>query len=248
MSIPPEKIEAILQELRVWLGEVTIQLKELQKLLGRVFHATKCCIGARLFCNRLLDGLRAAYRSGYTPITQEMKMDVFWLVAFLQQFNGVHFIRQPTIQQTLYVDSCLTAGGAAWGTAMFTALYPPSLVACQWHISQLEAFTLLLALRFWQSQLARQNIWIFCDNAATVAVMQSGRSVDPFLRACAREVWLLATLNDISLTTTHIAGVLNQTADTLSRAHLSHSAVLETRMQSKAVPLPDKFMGPPTFI
>ena len=160
------------------------------------------------------------------PITQEMKMDVFWLVAFLQQFNGVHFIRQPTIQQTLYVDSCLTAGGAAWGTAMFTAVYPPSLVACQWHISQLEAFTLLLALRFWQSQLARQNIRIFCDNTATVAVMQSGRSVDPFLLACAREVWLLATLNDISLTTTHIAGVLNQTADTLSQAHLSHSAAM----------------------
>ena len=95
MAIPREKIREILTEVTAWASEATIQLCELQKLLGRIFHVTKCCVGAPLFCNRLLDGLRVAYRQGHTPITREMHMDLFWLFTFLERFNGVHLIRDP---------------------------------------------------------------------------------------------------------------------------------------------------------
>ena len=125
MAIPRIKIVEILAEIKAWLSEDTIQLRELQKLLGRIFHATKCCVGARLFCNRLLDGLRVAYRHGHTPITTEMHMDLFWMVAFLNEFNGLHLTRDPRVTEIMYVDSCLTAGGAIWDKQMYTAVYTP---------------------------------------------------------------------------------------------------------------------------
>ena len=171
MSIPHEKIMEVLQEVRTWMSETTIQLKELQKLLGRLFHATKCCTGARLFCNRLLDGLHTAYRQGYTDFTAEMHMDLQWMSAFLTEFNGIHLIRAPAPSQQVFVDSCLTAGGAIWGNNMFTARYTKAIMDCEWHISQLEAYTLLLAIRYWQKLWARSNVTIHCDNSATVAVM-----------------------------------------------------------------------------
>ena len=68
-----------------------------------------------------------------------------------------------------------------------------------------------------------------------VAVVQSGRAVDPFMRGCAREVWLLCCLNDIDLTVMHIAGNQKQAADILSRAHLGHTvfAALEELQRVK---------------
>ena len=243
MSIPQQKIDQIREELLAWLNETVMQLKELQKLLGRLFHATKCCHAARLFCNRLLDGLRVAYRTGSTPVNAEMQQDMFWLLAFLQKFNGVHIMRDPKVDIQVWVDACLSGGGAIWTGDMFTTEFTNAIMTCGWHISQLETFTLLLAIRWWQRSWAKKNVLIWCDNAATVAVLQSGRSIDPFIRACAREAWLLVNLRDIALTVRHIAGENNSQADTLSRAHLSPRfanklAELEYARGRKATRLP----------
>ena len=253
MSIPEDKIRAMVGEITVWLQETTIQLRELQKLLGRLFHATKCSVGARLFCNRLLDGLRTAYRQGFTPINVEMRQDLFWMVTFLTHFNGIHLIREPDVRHDITVDACLSGGGGAWRGGMFRVRFLPSILQCGWHISQLEAFTLLLAVRWWQQDLRHSNITIWCDNSSTVTVIQSGRAVDPMMRACARETWLLATLNDIDLTVRHVRGTDNTAADTLSRAHLSEHAraalvSLEEKTGHAAVVLPDTVLGPPTSI
>ena len=175
MSIPLEKIREVLQEIMVWLQEDTIQLQQLQKLLGHVFHVTKCCSPARLFCNRLLDGLRLAYQHGTVDISLDMRLDMFWLVAFLERFNGKHLMRSPQMVDDITVDSCLSGGGAAWGSRMCITQYSPAILHCQWHISQLEIYNVLLAIRWWQSHLDNKNIHLHCDNAVTVAVIQSGR-------------------------------------------------------------------------
>ena len=253
MSIPEDKIRAMVGEITVWLQETTIHLRELWKLLGRLFHATKCLVGARLFCNRLLDGLRTAYRQGFTPINIEMRQDLFWLVTFLTYFNGIRLIRGPDTCHDITVDACLSGGGGAWHGGMFRVRFPPSILQCHWHISQLEAFTILLALRWWQQEFKHSDITIWWDNASTVAIMQSGRAMDPLMRACVREAWLLATLNDIDLTVRHVRGTDNTTADTLSRAHLSEHAQaalvsLEEKAGHEAVVLPDTVLGPPSSI
>ena len=108
----------------------------------------------------------------------EMRGDLFWLLAFMDKFNGIHLIRQPVSVYQVAVDACLSAGRGIWRD-MFMAIFPPSVTACGWDISQLEVFTFLLAVRWWQQQFHRRNVTIWCDNAATVAVMQSGRGVDP---------------------------------------------------------------------
>ena len=48
-------------------------------------------------------------------------------------------------------------------------------------------------------------------------VLQSGRTKDPYLAACARNVCLLAAKYDIEITYVHISGKKNRTADLLSR-------------------------------
>ena len=51
---------------------------------------------------------------------------------------------------------------------------------------------------------------------AVVQVLSSGRTKDPFLGACIRNIWLIAAINDIDLDYMHIQGKLNCVADLLS--------------------------------
>ena len=253
MSIPPEKIKETLVEITEWIQHSTIELKPLQKLLGRVFHATKCCTPARLFCNRLLDGLRVAYREGKVALGMEMRLDLFWLLSFMAKCNGQHLMRPAQPQHIMTDDSCLSGGGGTLAGEMYTAQYSPGLLECQWHISQLEIYNILLAIRWWQARLRNTNVLVHCDNAASVAVLQAGQSADVLMRGCAREVWLLCCLNDIELSVKHLPGKDNTDADILSRAHLGkrqaqalHS--LQNNRGVRAIALPDTFMLPPTCI
>ena len=50
-----------------------------------------------------------------------------------------------------------------------------------------------------------------------VKVLNSGRTCDPFLGACARNIWFQAALGDVDVKYVHVLGNNNQTADLLSR-------------------------------
>ena len=56
-----------------------------------------------------------------------------------------------------------------------------------------------------------------CDNLAAVQVLTSGKTRDPFLAACARNVWMVAAQADIQVKYSHIPGSKNEVADVLSR-------------------------------
>ena len=47
----------------------------------------------------------------------------------------------------------------------------------------------------------------------------SGKTKDPFLALCIRNIWLLTAYNDIELVVRHIPGINNTIADTLSRIY-----------------------------
>ena len=82
---------------------------------------------------------------------------------------------------------------------------------------------LLIATRLWIKQWQSKNILLFSDNAAVVATLQAGKAHEPFLRAAAREIWLLTARHDVGLTVRHRPGAsaIMHTADALSRAHLA---------------------------
>ena len=80
-------------------------------------------------------------------------------------------------------------------------VYPQNILHQRSPITLLEMFNVLIAVRLWGHMWARQNVLLFSDNAATIATLQSGRAHQPFLRAAAREIWLLAALYDVPLDT-----------------------------------------------
>ena len=83
-------------------------------------------------------------------------------------------------------------------------------------IVHLEMVNILLAVRLFQVQWSGRKVLVRCDNDAVVSVLRSGRTRDPYLGACARNIWYVSALADIDLQYTHIRGVDNGVADLLS--------------------------------
>ena len=81
----------------------------------------------------------------------------------------------------------------------------------------LEMVNILMAIRLFKFQWASRKVFIRCDNEAVVTVLRTGKTRDPFLAACARNIWLESALSDIDLQYGHIRGVDNRVADMLSR-------------------------------
>ena len=67
-----------------------------------------------------------------------------------------------------------------------------------------EMLNVIIALRLWSSQWQSMGITIFCDNYSVVQVILSGKTKDPFLALCIRNIWLLAAFNDVELQVRHI--------------------------------------------
>ena len=87
----------------------------------------------------------------------------------------------------------------------------------QYSIVHLEMLNIVVALKVWANQWSNKKLRIKCDNMAVVEVLTSGKTKDNTLATCARNVWLLCAIFNISIHIEHIPGKQNVIADLLSR-------------------------------
>ena len=157
--------------------------------------------GSKIF-QRLSDAVRYMMRQkGY--------------VMFLPTYNGISLYDHKQVDVTLELDACLTGFGGRSGN--FVYHLPIERGFRNWTIVHLEMINILIAIRLFKFQWASQKVLIRCDNEAVVTVLKSGKTRDPYLAACARNIWFESALADIDLQYAHIRGVDNKVADVLSR-------------------------------
>ena len=222
MTIPHSKLSQAKEMVTHWLAQSQIPHRHLQQLTGKLAHIVKCCPTSCLFMSRLYDSLATQDAHHNVLITTDLQLDLQRFARLLNHFRGIHLIRQLTTDVTLTVDSCLTGAGTVTNTHFYMLVYPPDILRRHLSITLLEMFNVLIAVRLWGHMWRRQNVLIFSDNAATVATLQSGRAQQPFLRAAAREIWLIAALYDVHISVRHRPGASTymRMADALFRIHL----------------------------
>ena len=110
-----------------------------------------------------------------------------------------------------------SGGGATCLDKCITFAFRDPVISVATHISALELFTIVVAVKFWAPVLQHQRFIISCDNEAAVTVINSGSTRDPFMQRCLRELWFLSALHDFDIRARHIPGEHNSLADALSR-------------------------------
>ena len=63
-------------------------------------------------------------------------------------------------------------------------------------IIHLEMINILVAVKLFGVYWKNKQVKIFCDNMAVVCVLQSGKTRDPYMAACARNIWLWSASYD----------------------------------------------------
>lgn len=135
----------------------------------------------------------------------------------MEEWNGAALIPRVGPQQTpLISDASGSWGcGAFWGTHWFQWKWEGR--AKDWSIAPKELLPILFGLVVWGKQWAGCRVECHCDNAAVVAVVNTGKAKDSVLMHLLRCMFFVASHFSVYIHATHVPGQSNVAADALSR-------------------------------
>ena len=215
VSIPDAKLRQIVLSVKEWLQKHFCSKRQLQSLLGNLLYVHKCVKPGRYFLNRMLELLRNNYDASTITPTHEFKRDLRWFDKFLSRYNGRSFFDHKPVFGVIDLDACLTGLGGRYNNKVY---HLPVVEHFQnLGIVHLEMVNILVAVRIFAPDWQHRSILVRCDNAAVVQVLNNGKTKDPFLATCARNIWYFMAHHDINLSYSHVLGKNNQVADLLSR-------------------------------
>ena len=220
MSIEKSKVDETLLLCRDCLESTSISRAKLRSLLGKLNHVSKMSPPARRFSNRLLALLRSMKGKSVSTLSAGAKLDLLWFIDLLEIYNCTAVIRSFCIPQIeIEVDACLVGGGGILqNVGYFFYPFPKKLTKRNLHISALESFNLLVALRIFVDEIRGRTVRVFCDNASTVSALNSGKAKDMVMAYVLRQVWFLCADKDMQLLVSHKPGSELIIADLLSRS------------------------------
>ena len=223
-SVHADRLTEIQELLSSWSHKTRTTKRDLQSLLGKLSFVSKCVKNSRIFLMRIIDLLKGLKHHHHrVSLNKEFQKDIRWWLNFLAVYNGVYIILDTPWSApdcVFATDACLTGCGGICGDRLFHTPFPDSVCQKFSAIHQLEFIALLVATRLWGSRWTSLRIQVFCDNEAVVAVINSGKTSDPFMGAILRNMWLSVSSQEFEIKAVHLPGATNRLPDYLSRWHL----------------------------
>ena len=222
MQVTPDRMVEIKDLVDSWLLKKRATKQELQSLIGKLSFITKCVFGSRIFISRLLFSLHGLKKQNHRfKLGSEFKKDLLWWQQFLNVFNGVTYI--PDIiwaepDKNMSTDECLSGSGGWSGNHYFSQRFPEFVLSQNPHINFLELLSVLVGLRLWATTFKNLRVQIYCDNQASVSIINTGRTRDPNMLRVVREIAYISVTNNFQLRAVHLSSDCNRVADILSRA------------------------------
>ena len=243
-SISSERKSSILAELQSFRSSVKRKRskRELLSLIGKLSFACKVVPAGRIFLRRLIDLSMTVQHLHYRiPITQEAQRDLAWWEEFLPNWSGTSLILDthwtPSSDLQLYTDASGRDGwGAFWNDRWLQSHWSDSQSAMP--IVWKELYAIVCAVHSWGHLWSKQKILFHCDNTAVVEIWRKGSTRDPETMALVRMLYLRAAHHHINVVVTHISGINNSIADSLSRFQMDRFRSLAPTSQQNPDHIP----------
>jgi hypothetical protein len=221
------RIEQGLRRLDAVGGRSYLPRKELESLIGILSFAAKACPPGRTFLRRMIATLRR--RGRFARLNRGIKADIAWWKRFWRESNGTSLFLEREWRDAeelhFYTDASLDGYGAAFLVNGKLEYFGGSWADLgidgkdgSWHISELEALALLMAVATWGSKLSRRRVVVRVDNEATVTAVNKSRCADPGMMVCLRELFFVMARDSFALRCKWIGTKENVLADAASRA------------------------------
>ena len=131
-----------------------------------------------------------------------------------------------------------------WGTVGYSGLQWDTVSALV--VSRLgfyqnngkRACPIVLSCAIWSKTLSQYKTEFRCDNLSVVEATKKGSSKDSMAMHLLRCLWFLTAMFDINIEVSHIPGVLNTSADFLSRNQLARFLRLHPQASTRPESIP----------
>jgi len=148
-------------------------------------------------------------------------------------WNGHSLFRWHTLQHSVTIIIQTDASGTLGCGAVFVTLewQPLSIMAK-------ELVPIVCSCAVWGPKLAQKPVLFQCDNLSLVTALNKGTCKDKLVMQLLRILTFFVAHFDIHITSTHIAGTLNVSADHLSRFEMPSYFSLNPQATRQPTPLP----------
>ena len=219
--LPAKKLQELKQELAAFGRRKRANKRQLQSLAGKLNWAAMVIIGGRVYLRGILNTINSMKRAtDRTRLPPELVEDIVWWQSCMNHFNGKSIIRDERAIETLYTDASVEGAGAFYNNDWVYLNWSRDMpIWSDLHINMKEILAVVIGCLRWAACWENKTIYVMTDNTVTVSVINRGTCRDPVVMPWLRIMfWLSVTFNFL-LKATHIPGIKNDTADSISRLH-----------------------------
>lgn len=221
-----------------WQSKQHATIKEMQSLTGILNFASACVLPGRVYTRRLInwtmhlqslkgaDGRPTVGRHAPCRITPAVLADVAWWADFLPAWNGKSLLYELSWQEApaieLFTDACERGFGGYFQGRWFAGAWRPAEQECAQRAKKVsmpfyELRALVIAAATWGHLWRGKKITFRSDCLAAVMAIEARRSRTQTQMHQLRTLDGIAARAGFDYRAVHVAGVLNDVADVLSR-------------------------------
>ena len=234
MSVPPEKVAEVREDISLWKKKTFATKKTLQQILGKLLWVSKCVRFSRGFIGRLLSQLQEMHHMSdnkRVKLSQGSRQDIMWWDRYLRRFNGVEILYesdplQLSLDQLLDTkalvncgDAQMEGGGSYFGAEYWSRPFPSWLQGDTVPIHLKEFWVVIVSAWLWGHSWQGNMVYIFSDNTAVVEVLDKERPRDPRMLDLLREFLYIVCTRKFTPIFRKIGTKENYVADFISRCH-----------------------------
>ena len=242
LRLPQEKLDPLLHLIRTFEGRKKCTKKELLSLIGKLSFASKVIPSGRTFIRRLIDLSTTVNKlSRRISLNSEAREDLRWWSLFLPSWNGKYKILEPSVTQSVHLNLFTDASGKEG----FGIYFDGKWVAGRWpekflhnSIQWKELFPIYLACIIWAPLFHRKRLEFHCDNQAVVDIWGSNTTKSKEIMPILRKMFFVSASHNFTVKVSHVRGVNNSIADSLSRFQMSRFRALAPAADKEPTPIP----------
>ena len=233
--LPQDKLARTKQALHQWSLKKSTTLRELQSLIGTLQFACRVIAPGRPFLQRTIHLTRGTQLPHWhIKLNAGFRKDIKMWVDFLEHWNGVSIFLDSKVSNPhdlqLFTDASGSLGyGGFLDGLWFQGHWLPEHtlnkkqgISIEWQ----ELFPIYLACVLWGPTWLGKRILMWCDNQSVVAIINSKHSKSPRIMDLVRSITLLTLSYNFTINATHIPGLDNAIADSLSRFQMDRFRAL----------------------
>ena len=240
ISVPKTKVEKLKCEGSQILTKKVVTIRQLAKFIGLIVSTFDAFPQARLHFRKLEFAKTEALQREHgnfdakISIQADVQQEIHWWLA-LPSDKAKSFIKTPSIDVVLSTHASNEGWGAVSESDNAYAQGKWSKTQQLLHINMLELLAAQNALLSLCGNLTDAHVLIKSDNTTTVAYISKMGGAVPPLNALAISIHNWCVERNIHLSATHIAGVKNVIADSLSRKELNKELCIQSHLFDRIV-------------